>query len=415
MRWLIWALGALVFFYAFFQRVAPSVMVADLMRDFDVSAAALGNLSAFYFYAYALVQLPVGVMVDRWGPRRVLTMGLVFACTGGLLFANAEHIDVAYLGRFMVGAGVGFGFVCSLKLAANWFPATRFAMLSGMTMMFGMVGGIAGQAPLSAAVEAYGWRSTMIAAAGFGLLLTTAIWLIVRDRPVMVDEDAAAAPHSAAMLHGLRKAMRIPQTWLHAAIGFSMTATLLAFGALWSVPYLIQAYDLSRPLAAASASLMLIGWAVGAPAIGWLSDHLKRRKPPLVIAATAALVSIVCLLYVPSLPLVAIEVLLFVNGAACGGIVLCFAAVREVNKSDAAGTATAFVNTAVISSGAMFQPAVGWLLDKNWDGAMEAGARIYTVGTYQTAFITLPLCAAIAVVLSFWVRETYCQPVNATD
>jgi len=390
-------------------------MVDDLMRDFGVSAAALGNLSAFYFYAYAMVQLPVGVMVDRWGPRRILTMGLVFAAVGGLLFARAEQIDTAYLGRFMVGAGVGFGFVCSLKLAANWFSPTRFAMLSGMTMMFGMVGGIAGQAPLSAAVEVFGWRSAMSVTAGFGLLLTASIWLIVRDHPSRIEDGSAPPLHSDAVLHGLKKATRVRQTWVLAAIGFSMSAALLAFGALWSVPYLVQAYGLSGTQAAASASLMLIGWAVGAPAVGWLSDHLKRRKPPLMITATAALVSIFFLIYVPSLPLPVVEILFFVNGIACGGTVLCFAVVREVNDSDAGGTATALVNTAVIISGALFQPAIGWLLDRNWDGAMEMGARIYSVETYQTALLTLPFCAAIAVVLSFLVRETYCEPVKSAN
>ncbi|MCW9045636.1 MAG: MFS transporter, partial [Alphaproteobacteria bacterium] len=138
--WLFWVLAASFYCYGFFHRVAPSVMVKELMADFAVSAAILGNLSAFYFYAYAGLQLPVGMLTDKFGARRVLAIAAVLCGVGSYLFATAETLPVAYLGRLLIGAGAGFSWVGALKVIAEWFPPHRFAMVSGMTLMLGMVG-----------------------------------------------------------------------------------------------------------------------------------------------------------------------------------------------------------------------------------------------------------------------------------
>ena len=181
--WVIWFVGALTFTYAFMQRVSPSVMIDPLMADLMVSGAVLGNISAFYFYIYAGAQIPIGMMIDRFGPRRLIAPALLVAALGSFIFAQAEVIETAYLGRFLVGFGVAFGYVGTLKLATNWFPARRFALLSGMTMSLGMLGAIYGQAPLAALVEDSGWRQTLILLALLAVGLSAAVWLIVRDRP----------------------------------------------------------------------------------------------------------------------------------------------------------------------------------------------------------------------------------------
>jgi len=187
--WTVWSVGAIGFFYAFFQRVGPSIMVGELMADFGVSAALLGNLSALYFYAYASLQIPIGVMVDRWGPRRLMTIAWLFAGAGSLLFAAADTLEAAYLGRFLIGVGSAFFFVCSLKIAAVWFPVERFALMGGMTLMAGMAGGVGGQAPTAWAVGAFGWRPTMAAAGAFAFVFAIVCWTVVRDRPAVASRE----------------------------------------------------------------------------------------------------------------------------------------------------------------------------------------------------------------------------------
>jgi MFS family permease len=413
--WTVWLLSALFFFYAFFQRVAPSVMVEDLMRDFAVNAAVLGNLAAFYFYAYAGMQLPVGMAVDAWGPRRVLTVAGIACGIGSLIFATADSLWAAYLGRLLVGGGAAFGFVGNLKLAANWFPPRRFALMSGLTMMVGMAGGIGGQAPLAALVEGVGWRPTMTGAAVFILVLAPTIWLVVRHEiPAEMPRPAPDAVRPG-VLSGLGHTLRTPQILIVGLFGICMAATMLAFGALWSVPYLMTAHDLSRPEAAASVSIMLVGWAIGAPLAGWVSDHIGRRRRPLVVSAVTALTSFAAMIYLPGIPLWAVQVLFFVNGAASGATTISFAVVRENIDARWSGSALAFINMSFTASGALFQPFVGWLLDLNWDGRVVDGARVYSITAYESALFTFVVLGVVALAALVFVRETHCKPMHQVD
>ena len=194
-----WSLGALGFYYAWFQRVIPSVMVDRLMADFAVGGAVLGTLSSLYFYAYAVTQLPVGAMVDRWGPALPYAGALILAALGSSLFAVAESIEMAYAGRILIGVGSAFGWVAALKIIAERFPPDRFAMMSGAGMFIGLCGGFSGQVIVGSLVDAFGWRITMWGAAIAGLLLSVAIYAIIGTRPA---ESAVDAPTMREILSG---------------------------------------------------------------------------------------------------------------------------------------------------------------------------------------------------------------------
>jgi len=409
--WLFWGLAALFYCYGFFHRVAPSVMVDDLMRDFSVSAAVLGNLSAFYFYAYAGIQLPVGVLVDRFGARRVLAIAALACGAGSALFGMAANIEVAYLGRLLVGLGAAFTWVGTLKIASVWFPANRFAMVSGLTLMLGMGGGIGGQAPLAAFVEMVGWRETMIFAAAAAGILALLIFAVVRDGEG--DHGEGPQPGQAGLLDGLKSALARSQTWFVGAFGLFMAGPMLSFGGLWGVPYMTTVHGLDRASAGFMASTMMVGWAIGAPLSGWVSDRIGRRKPLMIGGALIALVTVSAVIYLPGLSIWMMRVLLLVNGIAAGGMVVGFAVSREINLPHASGAALGIVNMLVMASGALFQPLIGLLLDANWDGRLLDGARIYGAGAYEVAFLTLPLCGIGAFVVASLVKETYCrQQVN---
>ena len=413
--WCVWGLAALFFCYGFFHRVSPSVMIDHLMRDFQVGGALLGNLSATYFYIYAALQIPVGLMVDRWGPRAILTFGALLCSLGAVTFALSPVAEPLYLGRFMIGAGAGFGFVSALTLAARWFPARRFAFLVGGTMTLGMAGGFLGQAPLAAAVDLFGWRQTLVVAGVAGGVLTLAIWLVVRDRPAPLAADAVPAPDTqgkAPLLQSFAAVMARPRNWALALVGAAMTAPLLSFAGLWGVAWLMQVGGLSRPEAAATTSLLLIGWAVGSPLAGAASDRLGRRRWPLITAATAALACLAALLYLPGLEGLARAVLFFMTGFFCGAMAICFALAREDNPPEIAAVALAFVNTAVVASGALFQPLIGAALDWRWDGRLVEGVRIYSAEAYSTAFSLLIGFLVLGIIASFAARETRCQPFS---
>jgi MFS family permease len=401
--WFAWSLGALFFAYSFFQRTAPSIMVADLMRDFSVSAAILGNLSAFYFYAYACMQIPVGVMVDRWGTRRIMAVGAVMCGVGTLMFATADTLPPAYFGRLLLGAGAGVACVCTLNLVSTRFPPARFALLTGLTSMMGVAGAVAGQAPYSFAVAAHGWRNSQIAAAVFALLLAALIWMVVRDNA----RPAAVPGPQGTLLRGLGQVLRNPQAWITGLFGAMITASQSTFAALWCVPFMMQAHGLERPAAAASASLMMVGWGIGAPLMGWFSDRIQRRKTPMMLGSGVALLSFVVLVYLPGLPLVAVQALILLHGISAASMIIGFAMIREHSPPETAGAAMGFQNTANMLSGAMLQPVVGWILDLNWDGRMAAGGRVYSPEAFQAAFLPLAACGLLAFLAALAVRESH--------
>ncbi|MEK7820041.1 MAG: MFS transporter, partial [Pseudomonadota bacterium] len=250
---------------------------------------------------------------------------------------------------------------------------------------------------------AFGWRGTLLTAGAVALLLAALIWLVVRDKPADGSPDHLEHPHDS-ILGGLKAALREPQTWVLSGIGMMQAAPLLAFAGLWAVPYAMTAWGLERPAAAGMASLVLLGWAAGGPIQGWLSDRMGRRRLPIVVAGGVALVTILAIVYVPGLPLWLAQILFVANGFACALMPVVFASTREANPR-AVGPALAIVNMATVSSGALFQPLVGWMLDRAWDGTLVAGARVYSVDAFRYAFLSLAAAAFLGFALAFWVRE----------
>lgn len=405
--WAAFLLGCLFFCYGFFQRVTPSVMVEDLMRDFGVGAAVLGNLSAFYFYSYAVLQIPVGLLLHRFGPRRLLSSAAAVCAFGSLVFALAPDVNLAYVGRLMVGAGAGFTWVGALTLVTLFFPLNRFALLVGVTQFFGMAGGVFGQAPLAAAVAGFGWRATLIVAAAAGAVLGALIYLIVRDRPQPAVGGGAAA--AISMAAALRLVASNPQTWIGALLGGSLVGPVLAFGGLWGVPYLMLTYGIDRPSAAGATSLFFVGFGLGAPMFGWLSDFIGRRRVPLLIGSGCGLATVLVLFYGPALPLWLACALFALHGLGAGGMVVSIAAAREHNPPDVTGAVYGLVNTAVVGGGALLQPLIGLLLDLQWDGQMAAGARVYSPGAYRLALSVLPVVSMLGLLTALLTRETFCK------
>ncbi len=403
--WLVFALGASFFCYAFFQRVAPSVMIDQLMVDLGVGGAMLGNLSALYFYAYASLQIPAGALMDRWGARRMVALAIALCALGSVISGLGPNASVVYVGRLLTGIGAAFSFVGALQLATYWFPAQRFALLSGLVMLAGMSGGIAGQAPLALVVDATGWRPAMIGAGLVGLALAAAFVLIVRDRPGKAA-TADTPSNAPSMLAGLAEVASKPHNWLLALVASSMSAPLLAFAGLWGVGWLMQVHGFSRPLAAILTSMLLAGWAFGAPMAGWLSDRFRRRKAPLVACSLGGFVMLTFVLYAPLASPWTFAVLFLICGALLGCMALTYPLAGETNRIELSGTAYAFCNTFNVASGALFQPLIGWLLDLGWDGTMENGARIYSPEAYAWALAVLPAYSVLGLIASLMIRES---------
>jgi MFS family permease len=398
-----WLTGAVFFLYAWVLRVSPSVMVEELMRDLGVGAAALGHLSGAYFYGYAGMQIPVGILLDRFGPRRLMTVAGLGCAAGCVLFATGSTLAAVTAGRFLLGVSSACSLVGALAVAGQWFPANRFAILAGGAMAMGMAGGVFGQAPLRLAVEAFDWRTATLLLAVGGLALATSAWMTVRDR-------WRGRGGVAGVLAGVGTVLRHAQTWLIALTGLATAAPLLGFAGLWGVPFLETTYGLPRTSAATMTSLVFVGWGAGAPLFGWLSDRIGRRKAPLVAGLALQTLALAAILWIGDLPAVVLAGLCLLVGFFGSAQIACFALVRENHPAALSGTAIGIVNGMVTGAGALFQPLVGFLLDLGWTGETVLGARVYAPGAYRLALASLIACCLGGLLCLLAVRETFCRP-----
>lgn len=405
--WIMWGLAAFFYAYEVFIQVSPGVMVPELMRAFAVDAAALGNLAAFYFYIYAPMQMPVGILLDRYGPRRLLTMAAAFCAVGCFLFGIAKILNVAIAGRLFIGFGSAFAAVSCMNIAAIWFPVKRFALLTGLMLTAGMLGGIAGETPLAILIERIGWRDSMLLLAIIGVGLSICTWIFVRDKTTPQPQI-----QSSPLLQGLFQVLKQKQAWLIAIYGGLMFAPTSIFSGLWGVPFLVTAYHLERPIAAAIISMSFIGWMIGGPLGGWYSDRIGRRIPPLYIASIGTLIALTVLIYKPNLSLPTLYLLLFAFGFFSSWFLPAFSIIREINRASINATALGFMNMINMVGGAVGQPLVGFILDLFWEGKMLEGTRLYTAANFHVALLALPIMMAISILILPWIRETYCRTVD---
>ena len=403
--WGMWLLAGLGFGYAFFHRVAPSVMVSELMTDFAIGGAVLGVLSALYFYPYVLLQVPLGAMLQIIGTRILLSLALMLAAIGSLIFGTAETVGLAYFGRILIGIGCSVGFLGSLALASSWFRENQYAFLAGLAMFFGMTSGMLAQKPLAFVIELTGWRDAMYMLAGGGALLSVLVYIFVRNSPVATPATSASKIGWRALALDLRAAFGCADVWKIAFVAAAMSGPMLALGALWGTPYAVQAYGLSRPDAAFQMSYLLMGWAAGAPFWGWASSRIGRPKLILVINASMLTALIAVIIAVPALPLVWFGITVCLVGFTGGGMSACFGLVRQVVPASLAGAATGVVNSLTVASGAVLQPLVGLGLDLLWSRQSEGGVRLYLASDYRIAFIVILLSCILGVVTALTLKE----------
>ena len=399
------ALGTLFFGYAFVQRVSPSVMTNELMRDFAVGGAALGTLSAFYFYAYASIQLPVGMLTDHFGPRKLMSFAAGLCAFASLGFGLSDSVLTASIGRALIGGTVAFAFVGTLAIAGYWFKPAQYAMLAGLLQTVGMSGAIFGQAPLRQVVESIGWRGTMNALGAIAILLSLLLFFLVPHRS---REQRKEGP-GVGLVTGLKAVASNSQTWLCALIGFGMAATMLSFGGLWGVPWLSNVYGYSTVEAAGIVSMLFAGWAIFSPLAGWASDRMGRRNPIMTLGSIVALAAFSMVIFRTPENIGLLMALIFLTGAGGCAMTAGFSSVKELNNLEYSGTALGLMNMFIVGSGAVMQPLIGWLLDMNWSGTMIDGARVYNENAYTLAFSSLLIANVAALIGTLLLRETRCK------
>ena len=312
----------------------------------------------------------------------------------------------------MVGFGSAFAFVGVLKVASTWLPPKRFGMIAGLATTLGMIGAMFGDNIMTALVEEFGWQATVFGSAFFGFILAGVLWYYIRNQQptgISTPEVHPIAPVltlKKLFLH-LLLLLKKPQIWLIAAIGGILYTSLSVFAELWGVPYLKQAKGYSSQEAAALISLVFLGWAIGGPIMGYISDHLNNRRMPLWMGSLLGSLTIGAIIYVDGISMLSMGILLFLFGVFSSAQNIAFAIAKESTVPTLAGSAIALTNMFVMLIGSLLQPMVGKILDVNWDGTFVNDIHHYSNSNYQYALMVIPLTYAVSFALSLFLKKSY--------
>ncbi len=412
-RWLVFGLLACGYLLVYFHRTSPAVVAGDMMRDLDADATLLGLLGSAYFYPYALMQLPAGLLSDSWGPRKTITFFFLLAGVASILFGFSSSAIQAIIARCLVGLGVAMLFVPTMKVLTRWFRPTEFARMTGILMAVGGAGVLVAAEPLAWMSNRLGWRGSFVAIGGGTLVLAAAIWFVVRNRP----EELGFQPLESggvtrqqentpvSLSRGIKMVLGKKAFWPMAVWFFFTSGIFFSFGGLWGGPFLQQVYALTKQQAGSVLNMLAVAMIVGSPVLSMVSDKVLHARKPLMIGCSAMVLVLTSILaFKPAtmnLPLLYVFCFLLSLGSSAI-VVIAFSSTKELFPVSIAGTAVGLVNFFPFFGGAVMMPIVGKILDQ-----MNPGANVFSAQMYGKAFSLLFWGAAVALVAAFFMEETH--------
>ncbi len=416
----IFLTGILYYCFAYLLRVYPNIMENELLAHFNTDSLGYSWLTVFYYVAYAPMQIPVGVSVDKIGPRRSLLVACIMSMLGILLFALTDHFTIALMGRFLVGFGAAFAYVTALKLATLWLPRKYFATATGFVTGLGMVAAGFTEIGFTHILQQHGYAAALRTPLYVGIVLFVIILFIVKDKPknTVKNEDLEeSSPMSYSQLwQYIKLIMSNSQMWLIGIVGCLLYLPSSVFLDAWAIPYLEATTHFGAIEAAEGASMMLTGWIISSFVVGFLSDLFGTRKIPLIIGTLGATFVSSILIFSHGISETMIFILLFLFGLCCGPHPLCFTLAKENWNKKIAGSAVSFANFVIMMGGFVMQPVIGKLLNNGWHGTLtKTGLRLYTPHDYVWSLSLLPAGLCLGLILSLFIKETYKKKTNESE
>lgn len=411
-QWGGWAVLAAAFFVVFIHRYHIAAVADNLLapqpEGLGLSGTALGNLASIYFYFYAFMQIPSGILCDSIGARRTAYAGMAVTAIGAALTAFSGSLAMISVSRALVGIGTAVIYVGALRFQTLWFPAERFATMTGCTSITGNFGAMTAATPLAMLVLYTSWRGSFIVLSLISIVMAILIYLVVRDYPQDLGFPAVSAQTGKNGLtfpelwRALKLIFRNRLTWLYFLIYLGAGSATFSFNGLWGISYLMQVYQLPKGSASSYTLMVSLGIALGSPLWGWVSDKWKRKKP-IIVGGIITQGILWTILISPAadgvlLPKWLLPILLFFIGLSAIVFVLAFAGAKENNDVRYSGTAISVVNTGGFLGGALTNAVVGMMLDAGWQGELIDGVRVFSQGAYHRAFLLFPAVIAVALI-----------------
>ncbi|MBC2717752.1 MAG: MFS transporter [Desulfobacteraceae bacterium] len=418
-RWEIFLILAFAYLLVYFHRLSFSVVADNLIREFNTTASTLGLLGSIYFYCYAFMQLPAGLLSDSIGPRKTVTFFLLIAAIGSIIFGLAPNIETAFIGRILVGFGVSMVFIPTMKILSQWFRPYEFAFMAGLLNAVGGIGVFAATGLLAFMTINFGWRLSFELIGVCTAIITVLCWLIVRDRPKdkgwpsvnMIDNRKTEPPVDSPQIslsESVKRVLSEKHFWPVAAWFFFDCGIFFGFGALWGGPFLMHVYNLSHAETGTVLSMIALGMIIGSPAIGLISDKLiKSRKIPFMICSLLLTIDIFLLYLFPAgFTKFSLCILFFIFSLSSSAIVVIgFTTTKELFPVSIAGTSVGTVNLFPFLGGAVFMPFLGKILDAY--PKTENGS--YSAEGYSTLLLVLLFSALAAFTCTLFMKETFSE------
>jgi MFS family permease len=386
------------------------------MKDFSIDATMLGNLSAAYFYSTIVFLLPAGQILDRISTRKVILTALLVCVLGTYCFSMAKIYEVAIFSRLLTGIGSAFCFLSCIRLASRWFHNDKLALVSGLVVTMAMLGGTIAQTPLTLLINALGnWRHAILLDAGVGLVFWGIIFFTVQDYPKEIhrtcDNDQSAL-EKYGYWHAMRTSYLSLRNWL---CGFytcfmNLPIFLIGGGGFGSL-YLQQVKHLTALQASYPPMMIFFGTVMGSPLAGWISDYMQLRRLPMQIGAVISIILMLIFMHI-SASLFVYALMFFLLGVVGGAQIISYPTVAESNPRLITATSVSVVSFTTLAGGAVFQPLFGYVMDKMGDVKIVHNIHIYSPRDYHMAMMIMPVAMMVALLVTFFIRETHCKPID---
>ncbi len=393
-KWAIFSFVISLYFLSYFYRVSTAIISPDLVKEFKIGAEKLGFLSSIYFYTFALAQFPLGPLLDRVGPRKVMTILGSVAAIGALIFATGNNFSYAVIGRGFIGLGVSVAYMGTLKILANWFEFDEFAMMSALAMAIGNAGAIVATAPLAYVVSFIGWRMTFAIIAGINILVVLLIFTFVRDYPkhrktLHYTSDEIDIKESFKLVF-LNK-----NFWLISVLTFFWFGSFLGIQGLWGGPYLMDIFNFSKEEAGNVLSMIAFGFIVGGPVLGRISDKLLKSRKKLIFASlvifTVNIILMISFGGVISTPM--LYLLFFTFGFFGSSGIITYAHLKELFPLSISATAMTCLNFFAIMGAALLQHGMGAIIE-HFD-KLPSGAYPFEAYKWAYLFAVFGMCISL--------------------
>lgn len=410
--WLVVLIASFFFFYEFIQMNVFNSISTSLMHAFHIDAAKLGDLSSFYFIANVVFLFIAGSILDRISTRRVILTALGICIIGTALFSMATSFGWACFFRFLTGIGSAFCFLSVIRLASRWFPAKRMALVTGLIVTMAMAGGFVSQAPMEMLAHTVDWRVALQIDAAAGIFFFLLIFVVVKDFPAehaKTHQIEQKQIQELGYFTSLRMAFLRLQNWFVGLYVCFVNLPVGLLGGLWGVLYLTTTHDISRVHASVVSSMLFIGTMIGSPIVGWFSDKIQMRRPPMLIGAFVSLLLILCVIFMPNLQYYTLLSLFFLIGIFSSTQIIGYPLVAENSKRMITAMSVSVVNISVQGGSGIFQPFFGFLLDNRMMARAHALSTNFMPSDFSWAMMLFPVGFVLAIILVAMLPETHCK------